>query len=338
MVGYSQMHLRVLAFACVALSGVALAQGAAEPGVWTRFLFWVTEQQNAFYQALRGALRGLKDGEAGALAAFLGLCFGYGVFHAAGPGHGKAIIASYLAGTRDSIARGLALSVVSSMAQAVTAVVLVGVLAVALDLAHRAVMAEAVWIERVSFVMAVLVGLWLAGSALYEAVTGRHVHLFHHHGTEHVQDDHHHHHHHGGHHHQHDHGHDDASHSHIHAGPVKTPFWSWSSAGLIAAIGLRPCAGAIIVLLFSLTLGIFWAGVAAAFAMAAGTAITVASIALLTVVARQSALAAAGRKSRIRRSLFLLARVAGGLLLVFIGVTLLMAPAVTTPFGAMPGT
>lgn len=322
----------------IALAGVAASGEAPAPGWWQSLLLYIAQQQRDLYLALREALAGLQQGHWAALATLLGLSFGYGVFHAAGPGHGKAIIASYLAATRDTLARGVTLSVLSSMAQAVTAIVLVGVLAILLDFASRTVMAEAIWIERASFVAAILLGLYLVAMAIYEAFTGRHVHLFHGHGgPAHTHDHHDHGHRHDHHdHHHHDHGH--AGHSHVHAAPAAEPLFSLKSLGLIASIGLRPCAGAILVLLFSLTQGILWAGIAAAFAMAAGTAITVASIAVLTVIARQGALKAADSTGGWSRPLFLAARIAGGLVLVLFGITLLMAPAVTTPFGTMPGT
>ena len=57
----------------------------------------------------------------------------------------------------------------------------------------------------------------------------------------------------------------------------------------IVAVGLRPCSGAIIVLVFALAQGLFWAGVAATFVMGLGTAITVAAIATLAVGARSMA-------------------------------------------------
>ena len=48
----------------------------------------------------------------------------------------------------------------------------------------------------------------------------------------------------------------------------------------VIAVGVRPCSGAILVLVFALSQGIFGVGVMATFAMAVGTAITVAAIAL----------------------------------------------------------
>ncbi len=92
-------------------------------------------------------------------------------------------------------------------------------------------------------------------------------------------------------------------------------------------------------LLFSLTMGVFWAGVLAAFAMAAGTAIIVAAIAVFTVAARSGAARLArGGGDGWSRVFFLTVRALGGVVLVIFGATLLMTPAAVTPFGAMPGT
>jgi nickel/cobalt transporter (NicO) family protein len=107
-----------------------------------------------------------------------------------------------------------------------------------------------------------------------------------------VSHDHHHDHHH------HDHGHDDHSHQgHVHDehcghshGPLPSELagpGGWRRGiGAIFAVGLRPCSGAILVLVFALAQGLFWAGIAATFVMGLGTAITVAAIAVLAVSAR----------------------------------------------------
>lgn len=98
----------------------------------------------------------------------------------------------------------------------------------------------------------------------------------------------------------HDHGHAHHAHDHVHGpdcgcahGPDPKDLagpggWSRGLAAIVA-VGLRPCSGAILVLVFALAQGLFWAGVGATFAMGLGTAITVAAIATLAVGARAAA-------------------------------------------------
>jgi nickel/cobalt exporter len=150
-------------------------------------------------------------------------------------------------------------------------------------------------IEVVSYLLIALIGarlLWVKGRAfvtLLRAETSGHAHD---HGHNH---DH-------GHHHAHDHGHDHAHHHHDHEHGDDASAWGhahapepselkgrdWWKRGLsaIIAVGLRPCSGAIIVLVFALAQGLFWTGVGATFVMGLGTAITVAAIATLAVGAR----------------------------------------------------
>ena len=87
------------------------------------------------------------------------------------------------------------------------------------------------------------------------------------------------------------------------------------------AVGLRPCSGAILVLVFALAQGLFWIGVASTFVMGLGTAITVAAVATFAVGART--LAARFAKSR---------EGAGGLLLRGLEVG---AAALVLAFGAL---
>jgi nickel/cobalt transporter (NicO) family protein len=261
------------------------------------FTGWILAEQAKFYKSLATSVKAAK---ADGTAAFglIWLSFLYGIFHAAGPGHGKAVISSYLIADGSTIPRGIALSAISALIQAITAIAVVGVFAVLLGATSRA-MGEAVrWLEIGAYALIVAFGLWLAwrkGKAFFGAFSKKD-HAHHH--------DHAHDHHHGHDHHHHDHGHahhvhdEHCGHSH---GPEPSELKgdNWLKRGLAAvfAVGLRPCSGAILVLAFALSQGIFYVGVLATLAMAAGTAITVAAIAIFAVGARGIAKRFAASKS-----------------------------------------
>jgi nickel/cobalt transporter (NicO) family protein len=273
---------------------------------------WILAKQAEFYKQFSGLIRAAKSDGSAAWSLF-GLAFLYGIFHAAGPGHGKAVISSYMVANDETWKRGVVLSFASALLQALVAVAIVGVAAALLN-ATAATMTRAVyWIEVVSYGLIVLIGLrllWVKGrafiatarslhkpAAVGAAVTpadhGHHSHDHVHHGHDHG------HHHHG--HHDHDrHGHDHHHHGHDHDDHASA--WGHAHApepqelagpggwqrGLsaIVAVGLRPCSGAILVLVFALAQGLFWAGVVATFIMGLGTAITVAVIATIAVGAK----------------------------------------------------
>ena len=283
---------------------------------------WLLAKQAEFYRLLSGTIRNAKtDGSAAWL--LMGLSFAYGIFHAAGPGHGKAVISSYLVANEETWKRGITLSFASALVQALVAVLVVGVAAALLGATAKTMSNAVYWIEIASYALIALVGARLvytkgrafmgewaflrAPKTLGAAATVPHDHHHHDHGHHHHDHDHdhahdHHDHAHDGHvHAAHDHHHDHANPAHGEAGHVHDEHCGHSHGptpdqlagpggwkrGLMAifAVGLRPCSGAILVLVFALAQGIFWAGIAATFVMGIGTAITVAAIATLTVSA-----------------------------------------------------
>src|SRR5215813_2918155 len=303
------------AFAQAGPFGAPRSQAPAPPvgGV----LGWIFAKQAEFYRQFASLLRAAKADGSAAWSLF-GLSFLYGIFHAAGPGHGKAVISSYIVAYNETWMLGVVLSFASALLQALVAVAVVG-LAAALLNATAATMGRAVnVIEIVSYSLIIVIGvrlLWVKGraflallhtlhrpAAVGAAVTPRpHDHA--HHG--HAHDSHAH----NGHDHSHGHGHDHGHHHHgeghahhHHADDEDASAWGHAHApepeelagpggwkrGLsaIVAVGLRPCSGAILVLVFALAQGLFWAGVASPFVMGIGTAITVAVIASIAVGAR----------------------------------------------------
>jgi nickel/cobalt transporter (NicO) family protein len=234
---------------------------------------WIFAKQAEFYRMLSGSLRAVKT-DPTAVAGLFGISFLYGVFHAAGPGHGKAVISSYLFANNETWRRGVVLSFASAMLQALVAIVLVSVASLVLGATARR-MGDAVWyIEIVAYSLIIVIGLqllWRKGRAFMAALRG--------------QGDHHDHHH----HHHHDHPHLVAACDHLHAPPPEDlagPGGWRRGLAAIVAVGLRPCSGAILVLIFALAQGIFWAGIGATLLIALGTAITVAVIASIAVGAR----------------------------------------------------
>jgi nickel/cobalt exporter len=265
------------------------------------FAGWILAEQAKFYLQLSQLIRAAKaDGSAA--YTLLGISFIYGVFHAAGPGHGKAVISSYMIANDETWRRGIALSFASAILQALSAIAIVGIAAVLLG-ATAHVMGNAVRvIEIVSYALIIAVGLrllWVKGRSFLALLRGpRHEHGSHdrHHGHGRAHGHAHDH----GHHRAHGHAHD--HHGHDHDDVVEAPAWGhahgpepaelkgphWLRRGLaaIVAVGLRPCSGAIIVLVFALAQGLFWIGVASTFVMGLGTAITVAIVATIAVAAR----------------------------------------------------
>jgi nickel/cobalt exporter len=244
---------------------------------------------------LSGTIRAAKT-DGSAAYTLMGISFAYGIFHAVGPGHGKAVISSYMVANNETWKRGIALSFASAVLQALTAIVIVGVAAVLLN-ATAHVMGQTVRvIEMVSYALIVLIGLrllWVKGRAFLRLLRPQHEHHDHaHHAHDHAHGhEHHHHGHDHSHAHNHDHDHEDEAHAWGHAHglePSELTGKHWLRRGLsaIVAVGLRPCSGAIIVLVFALAQGLFWIGVASTFMMGLGTAITVAAVATVAVAAR----------------------------------------------------
>jgi nickel/cobalt exporter len=287
--------------------------GDIHPPAAAGFAGWLLAKQALFYRALAGLIRAAKT-NGSAYWGLMGISFVYGVFHAAGPGHGKAVISSYLLANEETWRRGVVLSFASALLQAATAVAIVAVAAVLIG-ATAKMMGETVRvIEFVSYVLIVLVGvrlLWVKGRGFLHALSEvgsktepatvtapghvHHVHDAHAHAhrrhDDHAPAEHSH----LAHDHTlaHAHDHDDEGSAlpwgHAH-GPepeqLAGPGGWRHGLSAIVAVGLRPCSGAILVLVFALAQGLFWAGVASTIVMGLGTAITVAAIATLAVAAR----------------------------------------------------
>jgi ABC-type nickel/cobalt efflux system permease component RcnA len=264
---------------------------------------WLLARQSEFYREISAAIRSAKS-DGSAVWTLLGVSFAYGIFHAAGPGHGKAVISSYLVANQETARRGIALSFVSALLQALVAVLIVAIGAWLLNVTAKTMCSAETGIEIASYALIAAFGarlVWTKGGGfisalqaqpqLRTAAAGGHRH--HHHG-------HNHHHDHG---HADDHVHDDhCGHSHgPEPGELAGPGGWRRGIAAVLTVGVRPCSGAILVLVFALAQGLFWVGIAATFVMGLGTAITVATIAVLAVSAKDVArhLSSAGEGSGV---------------------------------------
>ena len=304
------------------------AQGAAPPSAFappsgapapSGGLFgWVLRTQQSLQRDLATGVKNLKGENAFAGAVVLAaLSFIYGVVHAVGPGHGKAIISSYVVANEETVRRGVAISFLAAAMQALTAIALVGILAFALNASGLEINAWARQLESVSYALIALVGLWLLVTQLtrlYRRWREGHEasHVGHHH-DQHV------------HHHGHDHAEGEACGHIVDAKDLAGPF-SWRKVmAVVVSVGVRPCTGAILVLIFALTQGLFWAGVAATFAMAFGTAITVAVLASLALGSRELALKLGGRSAAWANGVWTACAIGGSALILVMGVVLFAA-------------
>lgn len=339
--------------------GVGSPKTAPSTPSGTGLVGWIMVKQAEFYKSLSGAIRAAKT-DGSALWVLFGLSFGYGVFHAAGPGHGKAVISSYVVANRETWWRGVVLSFASAMVQAAVAVAVVGIAAVILNATAATMRTTVYWIEVVSYSLIIAIGLrlvWAKGRAMLAtlrdmrrpktvgaAATPAHLHDQHdhahhdhaHHAHAHDHHDHPHHDHaHRAHDHDHHHDHDHANcdHDHGHAwGHAHAPEpqelagpggWKRGLTAIIA-VGLRPCSGAILVLVFTLAQGLFWAGVVATFVMGLGTAIMVAAIAVFAVFATNWAERFASTRGGLGMLFMRGIEVAAALLITAFGALLLM--------------
>ena len=352
------------AFAFFLLAGFAhaaspLGIGAAEPsyqpasGPFAEILVWINTHQQAFYRSLTGALKAMREGP-WSLVTLVGLSFAYGIFHAAGPGHGKAVIASYLLANEIELRRGILVSFVSAFLQAFVAIAVVGVTYMFLRGTSISMTAATQTLEIASYAMIVAFGIWLLvrklrtsfATTVQTAGTGA---LF---GTPETPAT----------------GSVTASlfaepattatprntagsrframavaHDHDALAPgsichecgiahVPDPSLvggntfslrdAWSA---VIAVGMRPCSGALLVMTFSLLNGLLLGGILSVLAMALGTAITVSVLASLAVGAKSVALRLSGPGSRRAGIVAGTIEVGAALLVILLGALLLAA-------------
>ncbi|NVO57146.1 hypothetical protein HW561_15235 [Rhodobacteraceae bacterium B1Z28] len=270
---------------------------------------WAAGEQREFQNQIARALRAARAEQPEAVATLLTVCFAYGFFHAIGPGHGKVLIGGYGLGRRVAFWRLSAISVASSLGQAVTAIVLVyaGVLVFQMSRESLVDTTEQV-MAPISYGAIAAIGLWLVFRAVRSFAKRQrsqsvHAHGDHHHDAEVCSDC--------------GHRHGPSAEEVAQVGTLR------EASALIAGIAARPCTGALFVLILTWQMGIALVGIAGAFAMALGTA-TVTTLVGWTSFGLRGGLLASASATRFASVLaptielvagLLIAVLAGGLLL-----------------------
>jgi ABC-type nickel/cobalt efflux system permease component RcnA len=275
--------------------GVGISEGG---GSVTGLAGWILSVQSQFSHMMTAALSLLKT-DTSALWTLLTVALAYGVFHAAGPGHGKAIIAAYGMAQEKAIGQIITMATAAALLQSLVAIGLVAILSLALHATAATMRETAGMVELASFAAVALLGaglLWQKSNGLARLIAGPvpsngHPHDHHHH--DHHEHDHHDHDHHHDHHPDEHHVHDEHC-GHNHA-PIAAPGSGLRGAlAAVFAAGIRPCSGSILVLVFALSQGMFAIGISAALAIAVGTAFTTSALAVLAIFAASTATRLAG--------------------------------------------
>ena len=282
---------------------------------WPQVLLQSTVWQRALNSELSYLLQAVADNPSAAGFTLLAFSFIYGVLHALGPGHGKIVITTWLATHPAKLKSSIALTLAASLLQGVVAIVLVVVVLTVLQLPARQLHLSSFWLEKGSYLLVGVLGLLLCWRALktlrrllrrprFTAFTPHHLHD----------------------------AHCGCGHQHMPAPQQIQSGEDWRARlAIVLSMGMRPCSGAIMVLLFSKVIGVFSWGMAAALAMAAGTSLTISGLALLVHGFRQLAVKLSGSKTPP------LWQQIGWSTLALSGGVILLAAAVVMWSSAVPG-
>ncbi|AOR59755.1 nickel/cobalt transporter [Pectobacterium parmentieri] len=304
-------------------------------GYWPQIVLQSAIWQKSLHQQMSHLLQMVEQQPRQAGLSLMMFSLVYGVLHAVGPGHGKVVIMTYLATHPSKLKSSLKLTLAASLVQGLMAVVLVTVVLGILQLSSRTLHNSSFWMEKGSFVLVAGLGLLLCFRALKQlyialvwqpkpatilrmtplnvSVHGRMTlspisapsHSLHQHDAD-----------------------CGCGHRHLPSQEELERDSRWRTRLMIVlAMGMRPCSGAILVLLFSKVIGVYVWGVASALVMAAGTAITISALAVLVFYCRRAVeRLGANRASPVwQRTTFSLLAFAGGLILVGSGILLYLS-------------
>ncbi len=225
----------------------------------------VVSLQRDYQNALGRVLRALRAGEPGAVSSFLGICFAYGFFHALGPGHGKAVIAAYGFGSGAVMRRLVGLAALSSFGQATVAIMLIYLGVWLYDGARERVEGLAARLDPIAMLLIAGLGLILFWRGLRHLGALRHRD-----GHDHSPD-----------------GHCGCGHAHGPDPAAVSAAQGWrEAAALVLGVALRPCTGALFLLILTWRLEIDALGILGAYVMGFGTFMVTGLAAILAISLR----------------------------------------------------
>ncbi|WP_172792746.1 nickel/cobalt transporter [Liberibacter crescens] len=228
---------------------------------------FINQYQQTFYISLRNALKALKENN-WLLIYPVGFSFLYGVLHAIGPGHGKAVISAHILANPIQLKSVIIISFLSAFVQGMNAIIVVNISYFLLRTSGINMMKIIAWMEIGSYFSIIIFGLWLLLRKLkflYNNFRNQRTVLTSECTT--------------------------CSHSHHHLNTTITHSKRLEIIQILITsitMGMRPCVGALQVLTFSLLNQIYTAGILSVFAISLGTAITVSAIAILAFFSKQS--------------------------------------------------
>ncbi|WP_343554273.1 nickel/cobalt transporter [Pantoea sp.] len=294
--------------ALLLLAGVLLWQH------WSQILLQSVLWQKVLNREMTQLLQQVAEQPQQAGATLMLFSLAYGVLHALGPGHGKVVISTFLATHPAKLKTSMKLTLLAALLQGGVAIGLVTLMLVVLQTSSRQMHLGSYWLEKGSYLLVMALGCWVGWRALrtlrqlLRPAPKMQIHALRPH-------------------HQHD-EHCGCGHAHLPSAAQMDQAVSGKTQALVVfSMGLRPCSGAIMMLLFAKVIGVYAWGVASAVAMAIGTALTVSAMGLLVQRSRRLAEklgAGNGNSQRVKMLMSLLA-LAGGALLVLAGMVLWQA-------------
>ncbi len=294
-----------------------------ERSLWLSLTIWVNQKQVILSKTLTSYLQQFKKTNDYTFAVMMiGLSFLYGLVHAAGPGHGKVVVSSYIMANNQTMRRGIFLSFLSSLVQGTVAVSLVAIPALIFNASGTTIKKLGLQFTQFSYILIILLGIYLLYSLLYKKWKNNRSH-----SSKNMNDHAHGHAHNNAHSHDNDHDHDEncgCGHSHIPRAEEVQGKWDLAKiVSLVLSVGLRPCTGALYVLALALIKGVFWIGVLSVYAMALGTAITISLVTMTVVGGRKFAYFSSGSNSRLGSYVYDVCTLGGAVMIIFFGTVLL---------------